>query len=102
MTKQEFLKYVQDHTTSSYYEKKLYCRKDFADHINESHNGDSSPQKIIDFFEGMGSTLFDRVERKSGDVLTVSVFTVSEFTIGRILAVGLAIAAVSVIARHTK
>lgn len=74
MTKQEFLKYVQDSTTPPYYEKKLYCREDFADYINKSHNGDSSPHKIIDFFEGMGLTLFDRVERKSGDVLTVNIF----------------------------
>ncbi len=74
MTKQEFLKYVQDHTKPSYYEKKLYCREDFTDYINDSRRDDSSPQKIIDFFDGMGSTMFDRVERKSGDVLTINIF----------------------------
>ncbi len=74
MTKQEFLKYVQDHTKPSYYEKKLYRREDFTDSINDSRRNDSSPQKIIDFFDGMGLTMFDRVERKSGDVLTINIF----------------------------
>ncbi len=74
MTKQEFLKYVQDRTAPPYYEKKLYCREDFVDYLNDPRRDDSSPQKIINFFDGMGETMFDRVERKSGDVLTINIF----------------------------
>ncbi len=74
MTRVEFLKYVQDRTKPPYYEKKQYSCEDFADYLNDPRRDTGSSQKIIKFFESMELAMFNRVEIKSGDVLTVNVF----------------------------
>lgn len=74
MTRQEFLKYVEERTEPPYFEKKPYCRENFADYHNDSRCENGSSQKIIHFFEDMVLTSFDRTEEKSGDILTVHMF----------------------------
>lgn len=74
MTRQEFLKYVEERTDPPYFEQKPYSRENFAGYLNDPRRDNGSSQKIIRFFEDMVLTLFDRTEEKSGDILTVHMF----------------------------
>lgn len=74
MTRQEFLKYVEERTDPPYFEKKPYCRENFAGYLNDPRHDNGSSQRIINFFEGMVITMFKRTEEESGDILTVDMF----------------------------
>ena len=42
MTRQEFLEYVEERTDAPYFEKKPYCRENFADYLNDPRRNNSS------------------------------------------------------------
>lgn len=70
MTRQEFLNYASEQPRFNVY-RELYSYWDLAKFFDKSYKNGSSSKKIVDFLNGVGKMLFERIESKSGDVLVI-------------------------------
>lgn len=72
MTRQEFLNYASEQPRFNVY-RELYSYWDLEKFFDKSYKNGSSSKKIVDFLNGVGKMLFERIESKSGDVLVIHV-----------------------------
>lgn len=52
---------------------KPYDKTELDRKIHENYNGEIHPEKILDFFENIGTIYFERTEQGSDDVLTIDI-----------------------------
>ncbi|MCM1167109.1 MAG: hypothetical protein NC299_10050 [Lachnospiraceae bacterium] len=71
MTRQEFLKYASMQPLFDVYHK-LYSESELTHKISQYYKSGSNPQKIIDYFMGIGDVEFERIETVSKDILRIS------------------------------
>lgn len=71
MTRQEFLNYASGQPLFDVYHK-LYSESDLTHKINQNYRSGSNPQKILDYFMGIGDVEFERTEKSSKDILRIA------------------------------
>lgn len=71
MTRQEFLNYASRQPLFDLYHK-LYSESDLTHKISQNYRSGSNPQKIIDYFMGLGDVEFERIEEVSKDILRIA------------------------------
>lgn len=71
MTRQEFLNYASNQPLFDVYHK-LYSESDITHKISLNYKSGSNPQKIIDYFMGIGDVEFERIEEVSKDILRIA------------------------------
>lgn len=71
MTRQEFLNYASGRPLFNIYHK-LYSESELTYAISQHYKSGSNPQKIIDYFNGIGDVEFERIEKGSKDVLRIA------------------------------
>lgn len=71
MTRQEFLNYASRQPLFDLYHK-LYSESDLTHKISQNYRSGSNPQKIIDYFMGIGDVEFERIEEVSKDILRIA------------------------------
>ncbi len=71
MTRQEFLDYASGQPLFDVYHK-LYSESNLTHKVSQHYRNGSNPQKIIDYFMGIGDVAFERIEEISKDILRIS------------------------------
>ena len=71
MTRQEFLNYASEQPLFDVYHK-LYSESELTHKISQNYRSGSNPQKIIDYFMGIGDVEFERIEKVSKDILKIA------------------------------